>query len=97
MTRRELLALGAVLAPDAWPQDTGLQLPAGKDLVVNGNEWINVIATVRNENTNTLVKGLTPADFRIFEDGKEQLIRDFGVDTWRCGTFGGGDVIPAGC
>jgi VWFA-related protein len=51
------------------------------DVVIRGGvDLVNVLATVRGKN-NALVGNLEQADFKIFEDGKEQEVRYFTRET----------------
>lgn len=49
-------------------------------VIKGGVDLVNVLATVRNKNGG-LVNTLEKADFKVYEDGKEQEIRNFSKET----------------
>jgi VWFA-related protein len=52
-----------------------------EDTIIKGGvDLVNVLATVRNKN-GALVSNLEKTDFKIYEDGKEQEIRNFTRET----------------
>jgi VWFA-related protein len=52
-----------------------------EDTVIKGGiELVNVLATVRGKN-NQLINTLEKSDFKVYEDGKEQEIRNFSRET----------------
>jgi len=68
-----LVALLPGLAPFAMPQDNEPVIKVDVDLV-------NVLASVRNK-SGALIGNLEKSDFRIYEDGKEQTIKNFTRET----------------
>ncbi len=87
-TRRALLAFyaGLIVSPDAPGQNAppfNVEIADDEEetVIKGGVELVNVMATVRDKNKNTLIKGLKASDFRILEDGKEQPIRDVSIET----------------
>ena len=58
-----------------------VQAPNDQEAIIKVEvNLVNVLASVRNKN-GALVSSLTKEDFRIYEDGKEQQIRNFGRET----------------
>lgn len=92
MARKFFITAGALLAVAtlAIPQQrSGPTSPAknapvvedDEDVVIKGGvELVNVLATVRGKN-GALVGNLEKADFKVYEDGKEQEIRNFSRET----------------
>lgn len=85
MARKLTLALAVLLAAATLAisqQKSPAKAPEPEeDTVIRGGvDIVNVLATVRSKN-NALIGNLEKADFKIFEDGKEQEIRNFSRET----------------
>ena len=86
-TRRALLAFSGglfVSSPGAAqnvPFNPEIPDDEEETVIKGGVELVNVMATVRDKTTNALAKGLKISDFRVFEDGKEQPIRNVSIET----------------
>ena len=72
--RRNGLALATVLLTAAP------YLAAQDDVIKVDVDLVNILASVRNKN-GALVGNLSKDDFKIFEDGKEQTIKNFTRET----------------
>jgi VWFA-related protein len=69
-------ALIAIAAPQGQPQQQPQQQSQDVFRFKTGVELINVTATV-TDNSGRFVSGLRKEDFRLFEDGQEQVITHF--------------------
>jgi VWFA-related protein len=88
MARKIFITAGALLAAatlalsqqGAPATKTGPVIDEEDTVIKGGVELVNVLATVRNKNGG-LVNTLEKSDFKIYEDGKEQEIRNFTKET----------------
>jgi VWFA-related protein len=78
------LALSQQPTKSPTPQSAKTKPQVAEDedepIIKGGIELVNVLATVRNKNGG-LINTLEKADFKVFEDGKEQEIRNFTRET----------------
>jgi VWFA-related protein len=66
--------------PPPPPLPPVVEEPQEQTVIRGGVEMISIMATVRGKR-DAIVTTLEPADFHIFEDGKEQQIRGFSRET----------------